>query len=173
MLEEGLVHIYTGDGKGKTTAAVGLAVRCIGAGNKVLFVQFMKGMQTSEIEPLKTLGVEVIRRERIKKFIFNMTEEEKLIYKEDQNEIFFHAKEHCNEFDMIVFDEAISAMNTGMLEEEEMLRFLEKKPANLEVVLTGRDPSEKLLEYADYMSEIKAVKHPYENGISARRGIEY
>lgn len=173
MNEKGMIHIYTGDGKGKTTAAVGLAVRCKGAGNKVLFVQFMKGMQTGEIEPLMKLGICVFRKERIKKFIFSMTEEEKLLYKEDQNECFLYAREHKTEYDLIILDELMSAINTGMISEDEVLFFLKNKPCNLEVILTGRDPGEKLINCADYISEIKAIRHPYEKGIGARKGIEY
>lgn len=173
MIEKGLIHVYTGDGKGKTTAAVGLAVRGVGAGNKVLFVQFMKGMQTSEIEPLQKLGIAVFRMERIKKFVFNMTEEEKNLYKEDQKKCFLYGVDHDKEFDMIIFDEAISAINMGMINEAEMIRFLKEKPDNLELVLTGREAGEKIRACADYISEIKAVKHPYNNGISARKGIEY
>ena len=173
MIKNGLIHIYTGNGKGKTTAAVGLAVRCAGAGNQVLFVQFMKGMQTSETGPLKQLGIKIIRKENMTKFIFAMTDEEKLQYKKDQEDCFSFAQNHCHEYDMIIFDEVFGAITTGMIKEQALLDFLNRKPSGLEIVLTGRDAREPVLSRADYVSEIKAIKHPYDNGVEARKGIEF
>lgn len=172
-MEKGLVHIYTGDGKGKTTAAVGLSVRARGAGKRVLFVQFMKGMETSEISPMKKLGIEVIKKETIKKFVFAMTEEEKNRYKEEHKWSFQYAKEHCRDFELIVLDEAISAISAGMIDEKDMIFFIKNRPQTLEIVLTGRQPGKALMECADYLSEVIMIKHPYEQGIMARSGIEY
>jgi len=169
----GLVHIYTGNGKGKTTASIGLSIRAVGAGKRVLLVQFMKGMETSEINPLKKLGIEVVRRETIKKFIFAMTQEEKELYKADNEACFQYAKEHSNDFELIVFDEAVSAISEGMIDENDMISFIKNKPRHLEIVLTGRQPSDELMQCADYLSEIVMRKHPYERGIGARMGIEF
>lgn len=173
MKEFGFIHIYTGDGKGKTTASIGLSVRALGSGAGVLFVQFMKGMDSGEIKPLKDLGITVVRATDNKKFIFEMSQEELSVYKKEHRQAFEFAKTHCDEYDLIVFDEIISAVNTSVLSIDELLGFIDSKPQNLELVLTGRDPSEDLIERADYVSEIIAVKHPYSKGTPARKGIEY
>ncbi|MBP1736298.1 MAG: ATP:corrinoid adenosyltransferase BtuR/CobO/CobP [Oscillospiraceae bacterium] len=172
-MEQGLVHLYTGDGKGKTTAGIGLAVRAKGAGKRVLFLQFMKGMATSETTPLKSLGIEVVRKESSPKFVFAMTPEEKASYRQEQQDCFRYAKEHCMDFDLIVFDEAVSAISEGMIDEDDFIAFLGSRPFSLEVAITGRKPSRRLLDCADYCSEILMISHPYERGIGARLGIEY
>lgn len=169
----GLVHLYTGDGKGKTTAAVGLAVRAAGSGMKVLFVQFLKGRQTGERAALKTLGVEVPEAAASDKFIPQMTPAEKARYREEQQAFLRSAAQRMPGFDLLVLDEIIPAVTTGMIELPELLRMLREKPPALEVVLTGREPPRELVELADYVSEIRAVKHPYDKGVPARRGIEF
>jgi len=172
MAAKGLIHIYTGDGKGKTTASVGLAVRASGAGLNVAFAQFMKGMPTSEIKQLKTLGITVVRTGTITKFVPYMTDEERAQCAEEQMAGFETAIAMAPDLDLLVLDEVISAVTTEMISEARLLDFLRNKPATLEVVLTGRDVPESIAALADYLSEIKAVKHPYEQGIPARKGIE-
>lgn len=172
MAGKGLIHVYTGDGKGKTTASVGLAVRASGAGRKVVFAQFMKGMPTSEIAQLKALGITVIRTGTITKFVPHMTDEERAQCAREQTEGFEAAVGMAADIDVLVLDEMISAVTTGMVSEASLLEFLRNKPARLEVVLTGRDVPEPIAALADYLSEIRAVKHPYEQGIPARKGIE-
>jgi cob(I)alamin adenosyltransferase len=172
MTEKGLIHVYTGDGKGKTTAAVGLAVRASGAGKKVAFAQLMKGMPTSEIKQLKALGVTVIKAGTITKFVPYMTDEERAQCAAEQTAGFETALGMATELDVLMFDEMISAVTTGMIPEASLLDFLRNKPARLEVVLTGRDVPAPIAELADYLSDIRAVKHPYDKGIQARKGIE-
>lgn len=172
MAAKGLIHIYTGDGKGKTTASVGLAVRAFGAGKKVAFVQFMKGMPSSEIQPLETLGITVLKAGTITKFVPHMTDAERAQCAEEQRSGFEAAVAMADSLDMLVLDEMISAVTTGMLPEALLLEFLRGKPAKLEVVLTGRDVPASIAELADYLSDIKAVRHPYDKGIPARKGIE-
>lgn len=169
---KGLIHIYTGDGKGKTTASVGLAVRASGAGRKVAFVQFMKGMPSSEISQLKKLGITVVKAGTITKFVPYMTDEERAQCAEEQMGGFEAAVAMAADIDVLVLDEMISAVTTGMVPEERLLGFLRARPAGLEVVMTGRDVPAAIAAMADYLSDIRAVKHPYEQGVPARKGIE-
>lgn len=175
-MEKGYIHIYTGDGKGKTTAATGLAVRCAGSGGKVLWFQFLKKDTSGERKSLEVLnGVELLPGYENIKFSFRMTEEEKEQARSFYEDRMAYIVKQVNtkEYDLLILDEAIGAVNTGMLGEESLVKFLEKKPEGLEVVLTGRDPSEKLLELADYVSNIQKVKHPFEQGVKARKMIEW
>ena len=171
----GLVHIYCGEGKGKTTCSVGLAVRASGYGLRVLFMQFLKSGDSSELKVLRSLsGVEVLGTKPIKKFSFQMTEEEKEETRRVNAEQFadmVKMLEH-DHYDMLVLDETLGAIEAGLLDEQIIVDFLKNRPAQLEVVLTGRYPSEQLLELADYVSRIDKVKHPYDKGIPARAGIE-
>lgn len=170
---KGLVHIYTGDGKGKTTAAVGLAVRAAGVGMRVLFVQFLKGRETGEIESLRKIGVEVIRTENVTKFIPYMTSKEFEQCRLSHQTCFKAVCEAAAAFDVLILDEAMGAISTGMISLQEILEFIAKKPESTELLLTGRDAPLQLIELADYVCEIKSIKHPYEKGVSAREGIEY
>lgn len=172
MADKGLIHIYTGDGKGKTTASVGLAVRASGAGKKVAFAQFMKGRPTSEIKQLEKLGITIIKAGTITKFVPYMTAEERAQSAGEQMAGFEAAINMAADLDVLVLDEMISAVTTGMIPEVRLLAFLRGKPAGLEVVLTGRDVPESIAALADYLSDIRAVKHPYDQGIQARKGIE-
>ncbi|MDR3551818.1 MAG: cob(I)yrinic acid a,c-diamide adenosyltransferase [Clostridia bacterium] len=173
MENSGCIQIYMGDGKGKTTAAVGLAVRAAGSGMKVLFCQFLKGRQTGEIAPLEQLGVTVLRTGGVKKFIPGMTEEEKRECAAEQRACFDRMRAHMGEFGLIVLDEVLGAIETGMLSCAEVAALCREKPAAAELVLTGRISPRELLEAADYVSEIRCVRHPYEKGLGARKGIEY
>ncbi len=174
-LQKGFIHIYYGDGKGKTTTSMGLAVRAAGYGMKVLIYQFMKNNKTSERNILNTISnITIIDGLEEEKFSFQMTEEEKREHKQ-----FYMAqfKEITNQaaneyFDMLIMDEIIYTIRAGLLEEEILLEFLKSKPESLEVVLTGNGPTDKLIEVADYVSEIKKIKHPFDQGLSARFGIE-
>lgn len=168
----GMVHIYCGDGKGKTTCAVGLAVRAAGAGKRVLFVQFLKNGGSHELSMLERLGVSV-RLAPVSKFTFTMTHDEKKRTAQTQCALFRETVREARQFDLIVFDELIGACSTEMLSSDEVAQFLTMRPTALEVVLTGRNPDEKLLVLADYISRIECVRHPYQSGISAREGIEY
>ena len=174
--KQGLVHIYCGDGKGKTSAAVGLAVRAAGRGMKVLVVRFLKTENSGEVEVLRSIpGITVTPCDRTFGFVFRMTEEQKqeaARYYQDRFET--AARETVQgQYDLLVLDEILASCNYGMVKEQSVTEFLKSRPERLEVVLTGRDPSETLLELADYVSEICMRKHPYQKGIPARKGIEY
>lgn len=171
----GLIHIYCGDGKGKTTAAVGLAVRCAGRGNKVLLVQFLKSRDSGELYSLAKLpDIEVMRGKESKKFTFQMNEEEKHALLIDHNKMFEQvlAKIKNGGYSLLILDEVIGALNAKVFEMPKLIEFLRHKPENLEVVLTGRNPAPELVEIADYVSEMRKVKHPMDKGIMAREGIE-
>ena len=170
----GLIHIYCGDGKGKTTAAVGLTLRSAGAGNRVVFTQFFKDGSSSEISLLRQIpGISVLHTKTVGGFWKRMTAEQQAPASRDYTELFHIACERAKNMDLLVLDEVISACNHGAVPEEALLEFLQNKPENLEVVLTGQNPSEALLAQADYVTEMKKVKHPFDRGVLARKGIEY
>ena len=172
----GLIHIYCGENKGKTTAAVGLAVRAAGAGKKVLFVQFLKKGDSAELNILNNIpSLETSVCEKPYGFIWTMDEAEKARAQADFTLLFDEAAQKASreQYDLLVLDEILGAVSCGMVPEEKLLRFLKEKPADLEIVLTGRDPSDGLMELADYITEMKKIKHPFDKGIAARYGIEY
>lgn len=175
-METGLVHIYCGDGKGKTTAAMGLTLRCNGGGGEVLLFQFLKSGRSSEMTSLELLPhVTVLEAYTKIKFAKYMTEEEKEEAKAFYTKRFEEIIEEVQskEYKLLVLDEAIGALNLGYISEERMLEFLQNKPAELEVVLTGRNPSEKMMAAANYVSKIEKIKHPFDQGIEARKLIEW
>ena len=171
---KGCLHIYCGDGKGKTTAAVGLAVRAAGSGMKVMFCQCMKDGTSAELRMLGSLGITVCCCPERFGFFWNMTEEQKEEAAHAYTHLFEETSRRAEEdgYDMLVVDEFMSAYNHGLIYQRTALEFLMKRPENLEVVLTGRDPGEELLELADYVTEMKKVKHPFDRGLPARKGIE-
>lgn len=173
--ETGLVHIYYGDGKGKTTTGMGLIIRAAGFGYKVLLYQFMKDNHTSERKILKGMeNITVIDGLEKEKFSFLMTDQEKSGRREFYGKRFREVTDRAvqEHYDVIFLDEAIYTISAGLLEETLLLDFLREKPSHLEVILTGNYPSESLLDAADYVSEIKKIKHPFDKGQSARGGIE-
>lgn len=171
----GLIHIYCGDGKGKTTAAVGLAVRAAGAGQKVIFTQFFKCGDSSEILSLKQLeNVRIHVCTTRHGFFKHMDAEQRAKATADYTDLFEDAlKQAENGVRLLILDEVISASNYGVVPMERLIDFLKDKPEELEVVLTGRNPAKELLELADYVTEMKKIKHPFDRGIMAREGIEY
>ena len=173
-LKKGCLQIYCGDGKGKTTASVGLAVRAAGTGMKVYFCQVMKDGRSGEVEMLKKLGVNYHCCEEQLGFFWNMTEEQKADAARLYNQLFDEAVKTVTEegYDLLVVDEFMSAYNHGFIDQKKALHFFLNRPEHLEVVLTGREPGEELLELADYVTEMRKVKHPFDQGIPARKGIE-
>lgn len=170
----GLIHIYCGDGKGKTTAAIGLAIRAAGAGKRVVFAQFFKDGSSSEISVLKAVGnIQAVHCNTVRGFWKRMDDVQKAKASKDYTSFLAEIIVLAKDADLLVLDEIISACNHGTVTEAAVLDFLRDKPNGLEVVLTGRNPSKALLELADYVSEIRKVKHPYDCGIAAREGIEF
>lgn len=171
---QGLIHIYCGDGKGKTTAALGLSLRAAGSGKRVVLLQFFKDGKSSEFTALAHVpGIEVIRQTRTFGFSWTLSEAEKAEAKDYYSGLLEEAFRRAAEADVLVLDEMMSACTTGMTSEGRLLELLKEKPTKLEVVLTGRNPSQALLDAADYVTEMKKIKHPYECGVAARKGIEY
>lgn len=173
----GLIHIYTGDGKGKTTAALGLSIRAYGSGLRVALFQFLKGMNTGELQVLSGFGAsyQIYRNQEITKFVKDMSPAELQLTQARIQKLWGQAQKivAAGECDLLILDEIMAVVSLGLISLEELVEWLMKKPVSLEVVLTGRDAPAELIALADYVSEIKAVKHPYEKGIAARKGIEF
>lgn len=165
-----MIHIYTGDGKGKTTCAVGLAVRAAGKGKKVCFFQFLKSDTSGEISVLSQIdNIDVISVGRQIPFLFDASEDEKTelkdFYKAKLSEIFSDAAK----YDVFIFDEAICAVSESIADKDDILKFEEYG----ELILTGRGDISCMEACADYITDMKKIKHPYDSGIPAREGIEY
>ncbi|MGN1135349.1 MAG: cob(I)yrinic acid a,c-diamide adenosyltransferase [Oscillospiraceae bacterium] len=168
----GCLHIYCGDGKGKTTASLGLALRASGAGMSVCFVQFMKGGETSELNTLRLIPeITVLRCDRQYPFFKNMTESDKTAIMECHEHLLEEA--FVGNYDMIILDEFNSAYGYGLMDCKKAQELIFDGKKNAEIILTGRDPDDIFVNKADYISDIKCVRHPYEKGIAARKGIEY
>jgi len=171
--EKGYVHIYTGPGKGKTTAALGLGLRAAGAGFKVYMIQFMKGRRYSELDAV----------EDIKNFTIVQYGRDEFVSKENPEQIdidlalegFAHAKEivKSGKYDLVILDEINVAVDYNLISADDVLKLIEEKPEKMELVLTGRYSSPKLVRIADLVTEMLEIKHPYQNGILARKGIDY
>ena len=161
-MSNGLIHLYHGDGKGKTTAAMGLAVRALGCGRRVVIVQFLKGGATGEQEPLQTLGATFYRGKAGQKFVYQMNEEEKAA-----------TRALADPADLLILDEACAAWNLNMVDRELLQNAVLHKPAEQELAMTGRDPAPWMLDAADYITEMCCRRHPYEKGIPARKGVEF
>lgn len=175
-MKEGCIHLYYGDGKGKTTAAVGLAVRMAGGDGRVCFAQFMKGGYTGELAVLERLEqVQICRASKDFPFYHQMSEHEKVEITHIHNEILEQIISLCEGkmVDMVVLDEITYPVAFHLIDEIRLKEFLQKEWNGIELVLTGRDPSQEMLERAHYITEMKAIRHPYQMGIPARRGIEY
>ncbi len=180
MLKEGLVQIYTGDGKGKTTAAFGLALRAAGQGNKVLIYQFLKppSLDIGERFALE-LGAVRIRVEAldIEWDMAKSFEDEKLVA---QTKVAIkEAIERIAEtgekkfYDVLILDEIVFCLSKGLAELEDIKNLIERRDPTVEIVLTGRGASSELMKLADLVTEMKNVKHPFDKGVKARRGIEF
>ena len=175
-MEKGLIHIYCGDGKGKTTAAIGLCVRACGCGKRVLLAQFLKDDSSAELHSLRLLpGFSEIPAPKTVKFTFQMDEEERREAAQRSSLMLQQARltAEAGDCDLLVLDECFGALSTGMLSAAELLEFVQHKPPQMELVMTGRNPPDEFLKLADYVSEIHKIKHPYDAGIPARRGIEF
>lgn len=171
----GLVHLYVGDGKGKTTAAVGLAVRCCGHGEKVLFCQFLKGRPTGEITQLEKLGIDVVRAKTGEKFFFQLDDDEKEQLKVGHARCLNQAAQAASDgsYRMIILDEVIDAANCGAVSYLALMELIANRAPDTEIILTGRNPEKQLSDAADYLTEFKCLKHPYQCGVAARPCVEF
>lgn len=173
-LEKGLVQVYTGDGKGKTSAAFGAALRAIGRGLKVYIIQFIKGGfdygELYVVEKLPNLKVAAFGRGKFVTEVSPHEEDVKLA-----REAFELAKKviQSGEYDMVILDEINIALNLKLVNADETLQLIKNKPTHVELILTGRYAPPKIIEAADLVTEMKEIKHPFTLGIKPRKGIEY
>lgn len=169
---KGYVQVYTGDGKGKTTAALGLALRAAGAGLRVFIAQFVKGMRYSELEALARLGDRITLRQYGRTcFIRNRPEPEDVAAaRRGLEEV--RGIVHGGAVQVVVLDEANIAVHFGLFSADELLEVVTGRPENVEIVITGRNAHPKILEAADLVTEMREVKHYYGQGVEARPGIE-
>lgn len=188
-----MIQLYCGDGKGKTTAAVGASVRAAGNDRNVIFAQFMKGRQTGELGILNELSrVKVLRSDEDFGFFSGMSGEQKRELTGIHNRMLEEIDDliRSDRADFVILDEITHAVRYGLVDTQrlgQILAYGKEKTAgdtprkiaeagverNCEIILTGREPSEELLAYSDYISEIRCVRHPYTQGVAARPGIEY
>ena len=180
MLEKGLVQIYTGNGKGKTTAALGLAIRAAGHGAKVLIYQFLKpgNLASGEPNPLKTHCDEVTIRwldEPWDMFRAQKDQQELQRVRDSVHNVMQELETAAHEkyYDLIVLDEIVFCLEQGLADLADIKELIEHRDPGVELVLTGRGASAELMELADLVTEMRPIKHPYENGTVARKGIEY
>jgi cob(I)alamin adenosyltransferase len=176
-LENGYIQVYTGDGKGKTTAALGLALRGVGEGLIVYIVQFLKSGFTGELESIKKLSpnLKLFRFEKPRNFFWKLNNEEKIELKSEVQAAFVFCrsilkKEEC---DILILDEILGAISNGLISETDLLSFMEEKPVKMELIITGRNASEKVIQKADLVTEMKEIKHYMNKGVPARKGIEF
>ncbi|MGQ9469354.1 MAG: cob(I)yrinic acid a,c-diamide adenosyltransferase [Nitrososphaerales archaeon] len=176
-IEKGLVHIITGEGMGKTTSAIGLGLRAVGHGLKVYMIQFMKreskGKEYGEIKSIKKFRNFKVAQFGSGKLISHSTPTETDF--ELAKKGFEHAKEVISgsKYDMVILDEIWVAVHHKLISLSEVISLIKNKPENIELVLTGRHAPKEAYDYADYVSEIKKIKHPYSKGVKARLGVEY
>lgn len=176
-MKKGLTQVYCGKGKGKTTAAIGLGIRAVGSNLKVIMIQFLKNNNTGECKLLTQLepAFKVFHFEKERGFTWTLNEEEK---NELRQEIamaikFANKVMDTGECDILILDEILGAVELGYVEKETLLQLVDNKPEAMELVLTGRELPTEMIERADYISNIHPDKHPMDQGIGARAGIEY
>ena len=165
-----MVQIYTGDGKGKTTAAVGVALRSLAAGRRVALFQFMKAWPSGEVQMLQRLGA-LVDRSWDGSFVRDAPTPKQLRLVRNQYERVF--KLYKKGFDLVILDEILVTIHFSILGEEDILRLIEARPKECELILTGRGATSRLIAAADLVTEMKKIKHYFDQGIQARCGIEY
>lgn len=175
-MKKGYLQVYTGNGKGKTTAALGLTIRAAGAGMNVVFSQFVKSMNTSELNIINNIdNIKVLRYASSKKFVWDMSEEEKAELKNEmqmqlKDTIRISKEKQC---DVVVFDELLGALHGDFIGKQDILDLIENRPENCEYIITGRAAPDWLIEKADLVSSVDLIKHYMDAGVNARKGIEF
>jgi len=170
-INKGLVQVYTGDGKGKTTAALGLAMRATGRGMRVGFIQFLKSERCGEHFFMSRYHpFEIVQMSTGD----SLTKPHEQLCEEVQQTLAYTEKQMLSDnYDLLILDEVLVAVHKGLITSEQVLDLLERKPDSIELVLTGRYAPPEIVERADLVTEMRMVKHPFNQGIPARRGIEY
>lgn len=176
-LSKGYVQVYTGNGKGKTTAAVGLGVRAAGDGYNVFMVQFLKSGSTGELESIKKLSpnFKIFRFEKKRGFFWTLNDEEKAELKLEIQEAYRFCLDTLknNECDILIMDEIMGALSNELISKKQILQLIAAKPYNMELILTGRNVPEDIVDKADLVTEMREIKHYFSKGVPAREGIEY
>ena len=177
MSEKGLVIVYTGNGKGKTTAALGMALRAIGYDHKVCMLQFIKGSwHYGEMDSSKKLEPNFELIAVGKGFVGILDDNSP---REEHEKYAAEAVRICREnifsekYDVIILDEVNYAITLGLIDVQEIIKIIKEKPSELDLVLTGRDVKEEIVELADLVTEMKEIKHPFKSGIKAKKGIDF
>lgn len=170
-----MIQCYFGNGKGKTTASVGAAVRYAGSGKKVLYVQFLKNNQSSEFLVFDKLDMIDVLPSGVEYRLFDNQKEELLLqFQKDYTRLLSQAVEKCKTgYDMLVLDEILDAVAFGYIEENTLETILKDMKDTKEIILTGHSLPKRIEILSDYLSEVNAVKHPYYDGVPPRKGIEY
>lgn len=174
-MNEGLFHIYYGNGKGKTTCCTGLSIRMAGSGGRVLYAFMQKGVKSSEVRLMETIeNIDVIQVCRITKFSYLLNESEREEYRRQHEDGFDKIRETAGEgkYNLVVIDEILGALKENALKLSNVIEFIDE-PRNYDIVFSGREAPDELIERADYVSRIEEVKHPYQKGIKGRKGIEF
>jgi len=170
----GCIHVVSGDGKGKTTSSLGLALRAAGHGFKTLMIQFMKkGWDYGELKAVELLPNIQIVQYGTPDFV-NKKNPLPIDYQEAESALQRFIEElRLNHWDIIILDEINVALDYKLISEEIVLEHLNSKPSNVEIILTGRNASQALIDLADYYTQIQSIKHPYQQDIMARKGVEF
>lgn len=176
-MKHGLIQIYTGQGKGKTTAAIGMALRTIAYGLNVGYINFFKNPESKksggELAILKQLGIEVVSFAPNHPRFYKGVDKHKIRQECLAALTFIQKIYEENKYAMLILDEILIAVRDEFLTEKEVLGLMDNKPDTMELILTGRGATQAIIQKADLVSEIKKIKHPFDSGISARQGIEY
>lgn len=175
-MEKGMIHVYCGEGKGKTTASIGLALRAAGCGMQVIFAQFMKGNDSGEIAAMEQIEkIRVMRNAKNYGFYSRMSEKDKQDITAEHNEMLGQILElmKSGRCELVVLDELTYPYAYGLVDKDMVAELINGKPEGVELVITGRNPDELFVNAADYITEMKCVRHPFEKGVGARRGVEF
>ena len=172
-MEKGYNHVYTGPGKGKTTAALGLGLRAAGAGLKVHMMQFMKGRRYSELDAIENLA----------NFTFSQHGRDEFVSKKNPEQVdidlaqegFAKAKDMIinSKYDLLILDELNVVIDYNLVKLNDVIKLIEQKPEKIELILTGRDAHPEIIKIADLVTEMLEIKHPYQQGVNARKGIDF
>ena len=169
----GLIQVYTGGGKGKTTAALGLALRAAGRDMKVLIVQFMKKWDYGELHSIKLIPNITLETFGTKEFVYK-GKAKKIDYDEAEKAFSFGIEGmQSGNYDIVIFDELNMTLYYDLLNIKEVIKKIKGKPQNVEIVITGRRALQEIIEIADLVTEMREIRHPYQKGVEARRGIEF
>jgi cob(I)alamin adenosyltransferase len=174
MLSKGYTHIYTGNGKGKTSASLGLAFRAAGSGLRTMIIQFMKGQGSGEIDACKQMGglitIEQYGSDRFCRPDNGSFDEHREFTRRGHERA--RAVISCGGYSIVILDEIITAVKFGLISDDDIIGIIDSRPEPMELVLTGRGASDRLMERADLVTEMREIKHYYQKGAKPRRGIE-